>query len=507
MTGILWAPVFRLRRTPDGPPLPGCESPATKVVVFSVAAVGLLSAYAITSIQVFNPDPCVYGECARQLVAGGSLYEDVWQDKPPLAIFAYAIPQLVAPGSYAALQVFLGITLLGLGACAAAMARSAAASWLSVVILALIPLSHHDLLWASTEHFANVFVLAVLALAWRERRNVPVGYWVPWAAGAAVACAFHVRQTTLPVAIVYAAVVIVSQADLRSRLVRCGVFAAGGLSMWLMIGGLMASVGSLEGYIDTVFMYPSRYAGAGSWGAAGRLLLESAQTPLPAIAALLVAAAWPTKHRTLALGAAGVGILICILPRRDVVHYLASLLPFLVLLVWIADTGNQRTRETLKVIAIGVTVWGLLGAALSMARIVEAPSRLWMDDVVAEIDAAAPHGATLWVAGPKVATYIQFASDLPPANTFFVPFQLDPPLVDALPVPRERIMAEYLAQPPTVLVIYDEIFESLPALDHPPSASTIRDSQQLAAALLAGGRYQVRGSVNGFLVLTEIARP
>ena len=477
------------------------------MIGIALTAIGVLATFAVTSLQIFNPDPCVLGECAFQFVSGGSLYGDVWQDKPPLAIMAYAIPQLVAPGSYAALQVFVGAVLLGLGAYAAARTRTRAAAWLSAVIVVVIPLSHVDLLWASTEHFANVFVLAGLALAWRERQNDTAGLWVAWAAGAAVALAFHVRQTTLPAALIYVAVVLASQRSFKDRFRRLAAFGLGGFAAWLAVIGTIAMVGNVQGYIDTVFLYPSRYGSLGSWRAVGRLALESAQTPLPVVAALLLATVWGTKHRAMASGSFVVGLVICALPRRDVIHYLASLLPFLVLLVWIAETGNQRARETLKVIAIGVTVWGLLSAGLSLARIVETPSTLWMDEVVEEIEAVAPPGATLWVAGPKVATYIQFASDLPPANTFFVPFQLDPPLVDALPVPRERIMAAYLAQPPTVLVVSGELFESLPALGHPPPVSTIRDSRQLAAALLAGGRYRVRGSVSGFLVLTEIARP
>jgi hypothetical protein len=271
------------------------------IMGLAIAAVAVLVVFAVTSVQVFNPDPCVLGECAFELMSGGSLYGDVWQDKAPLAIGAYAVPQLVAPRSYAALQVFLGAVLLGLGAYAAAKARTRAAAWLSVAIVVVVPLSHVDLLWASTEHFANVFVIGVLALAWRERRGDVAGLWVAWAAGAAVACGFHVRQTTLPVALVYVAVVLASKRSLTDRITRLAAFGAGGLAAWIGIIGLVSVVGDVHGYIDAVFMYPSRYASAGSWRALGRLALESAQTPLPAIAALLIAAAWKTEHRALAL--------------------------------------------------------------------------------------------------------------------------------------------------------------------------------------------------------------
>jgi len=414
---------------------------------------------------------------------------------------------LIVPGSYAALQVFLGLILLLLAAFSAIQARSAMAAWLSVMIMVLLPLSHHDLLWASTEHFANIFVLPVLALAWRERYGTTYSPWWACAAGVAVACAFHVRQTTLPVGLFYAAVVIGSDRSLRERLVRLAEFIAGGLSAWLVLIGVVAVVGNLQGYFETVFLYPSRYASSGSWSTAGRLLLESVQTPVPVVAALLLAAAWRTAYRTMAVSGVGVGLLMTLLPQRDAIHYLASMLPFLVLLVWIADSDRKWAAPMLRVIAVGVTVWGLLASALSIARIVEAPSRRWMDDVVAQIDAVAPTNATLWVVGPNVATYIQFASDLAPANTFFVPYQLDPPIVDYLPVPRQDIMAQYLEQPPTVLVVYDEVLGSAIVPDHPPDTDDIVNSRQLLGALLAEGRYRRRASVNGFAILIHSGQP
>jgi hypothetical protein len=471
------------------------------LIVLTFLPFAFLAAYSVTSLQIFSPDPCVYGECARQLQAGGSLYADTWQDKPPLAIFGYLMPQVIAPGSYEALQVSLGLILLLLAAFSAIQTRSAPAAWLSAMIVVLLPLSHHDLLWASTEHFANIFVLPVLALAWRERRGTTSSLWSACAAGVAVACAFHVRQTTLPVGLFYAAVVMGSDRTLRERLVRLAGFIVGGLSAWLVMIGVVAVVGNLQGYFDTVFLYPSRYASSGSWRTAGRFLLESAQTPVPVVAALLLAATWRTAYRAMAVSGVGVGVLMCLLPQRDAIHYLASMLPFLVLLVWIADSDRKLTASILRVIAVGVTAWGLLAAALTIARIVEAPSRRWMDDVVAQVDAVAPPNATLWVVGPNVATYIQFASGLPPANTFFVPYQLDPPIVNFLPTPRQTIMAQYLEQPPTVLVVYDELLGSVIVPDHPPNSDGILNSRQLLGALLAVGRYRHRASINGFAIL------
>ena len=121
-----------------------------------------------------------------------------------------------------------------------------------------------------------------------------------------------------------------------------------------------------------------------------------------------------------------------------------------------------------------------------------------MDDVVVNIEKEAPPGATLWVTGLMVATYIQFASDLPPANTFFVPFQLDPPLVNALPLPGHQIMGQYLNNPPTVLAVYGFSLETIAIPTRPPDPHEISDSNQLVGALLAGGEYRKRGSINGF---------
>jgi len=472
-------------------------------VLGAVVFLLIVGAYGITSQQVFNPDPFTLGECAQQLIEGRTLYDDAWQDKPPLALLAYALPQIFAPGSYLALQVFLGLFLGIVGFLAASRARSPAAKVLCIAIMFLVPLSDIDLLWASTEHFSNLFVCLVLALAIYDRQRPESKLWIAIAAGACVACAFHVRQTAVLAGGVYPAVILASRYSRKLTATRIAGFVAGGVLAWAVIIVLVLAIGDLRGYFDTVFAYPARYSGAGGLSAVGRLLLESARTPIPAITALLLATAWRTRDRWFALGLVSIGLLMCALPQRSFPHYIASMLPFLVAVVWICDTHGKTVAGSIRVISFTVVAVGFLTAALTISRIVESPSARWMDEVVDMVDSISEPEDKLWVAGPKIGTYIQFSSHLQPSHTYSASFQLDPPWNEILPAPRHRIMADYIESPPDVLVVYDEVVRSVSTEKPVLAPDQIQNSRQLVGALLTTNRYRNHGVVNGFVVFSR----
>jgi hypothetical protein len=77
------------------------------------ALVALLCAppllYAYMGCYVENPDPFIYGQVAKEMLSGRRLYSETWQDKPPLAYVAYALPQIVFPRSYGAIGFFGGL--------------------------------------------------------------------------------------------------------------------------------------------------------------------------------------------------------------------------------------------------------------------------------------------------------------------------------------------------------------------------------------------------------------
>lgn len=488
---------------------PAHRPPVSPVLIaaLGVLAVSLIvTSYGVTSLQVYSPDPFTLGICAQQLLGGGALYDAAWQDKPPLALLAYAVTQLIAPGSYLALQICFGLFLSTMGLVAAWRARSTAAKVLCVAIIALLPLSDIDLLWPSTEHLSNLFVGLALALALYDRQRPDGNTWVAVAAGVCVVCAFHTRQTSVLVGIVYPAVILASRMSRRQTLARIAGFIVGGLLAWAANIALVVMIGDIRGYFETVFLYPARYSDVGSLASVGKLLLESARTPIPAITTLLLATAWRTRDRWFAVGLVFLGLLSCALPQRSYPHYIASMLPFLVALVWICDEHGDKVAGSLRVISFTAVTVGLLTAALTIERIVESPSARWLDEVVDMVDQVGEPEDTLWVAGPKIGTYIQFTSSLEPSHTYSAAFQLDPPWNEMLPAPRRSIMADYLESPPDVLVVYDEVVRSVSTQKAVLAPDQIKSSRQLVGALLATNRYRNNGVVNGFVVFS-LQRP
>ena len=76
----------------------------------AVAYVALLTSAAG---GIADHDVFVMARVARDVLDGKALYGQAWDNKAPLAILFYAVPAAIAPRSYAAVQLWLGLWRVG----------------------------------------------------------------------------------------------------------------------------------------------------------------------------------------------------------------------------------------------------------------------------------------------------------------------------------------------------------------------------------------------------------
>ena len=432
----------------------------SKRVFAVVCAVFLLSVpwlYRYTARQIYNPDPFLYAQAAKEVLSGKRLYLEAWQDKPPLGILAYAVPQLFAPRSYAGICFFFGCCLVAQCLLFWRMFRSHRGAVLSgMLFIALFPITLGDFTWPSTEHFSNIVALGILLVGYtmfREQRFMPS---LCATVGALVCLAFNVRQNTVVACLVPFMAILSGRQTLREKLVGLGVAGTAGLIMWGLILILVVAIGDWKGYLYTVFQYPRAYARLGNAHSAlelARFLFS--MTSLPMILALFLGIALGTRFRWFALSVMAAGVLGCLMPLRPFGHYWVSLFPYVALLIGVALAEGEHVPVQFGWACAGMfAVLVFPRAARQLVECRNDAQQLAYREVAGAVDRIAPAGATLMVVGPLGSESIQFASRLPAANTFSTAFQLNPPPCTILPRPIEQIFDEYLQQPPTMIVIH-----------------------------------------------------
>ena len=173
-------------------------------ILITVLTLVLLPGYLLTARKLTDDDCFVMGEVAQRVLAGERLYEQAWDNKPPLALLWYAAPLAVAPGSYTALQAML-FGLVAVEALVTSALLREEPAWFRILaggLILLVPLQRPAFAWASSEDVANFFLVPVVLGSYRALRRGGMGL-VGWAAiGAALALAFHGRQTAAAFALV-----------------------------------------------------------------------------------------------------------------------------------------------------------------------------------------------------------------------------------------------------------------------------------------------------------------
>ena len=453
--------------------------------------------YRSTYCLAQSPDPFLYSQAAKEMLAGKRLYLECWQDKPPLAIVAYALPQILRPRSYSAIMFGLGLSLVGQGLLVGwALRSNVVVALAAFLFIAFSPMTHWDFAWPSTEHFSNFFITANLVVAYvicRDRRFSLVQCLL-W--GAVSSAAFNTRQGTVFSAVVPLAALLMAEAPLRRKTLGIAAAGAGFLAAWLAVLGLVAWIGDLRGYYHTVFTYPRSYARLGDRGQVIELVRQLlCSTWLPVLATLFAGLSLRTRYRWLAMVALVSGFLLCLLPMRAFPHYWVNLLPAIALLVGLGLDACNRSLRGLEWIGLATVAIVVLPHADRHLRAAHAAQNYEAYvRVAAAADRLAPAGATLLVNGPMTCEAIQFASRLPAAHMYSTAFQLGYPNCTILPRPIERIVEEYLASPPGVIVMPAVDLERLPQTAQDPTA------MRLIRLLWKRYTYRVAEVVEGYAI-------
>jgi hypothetical protein len=468
----------------------------TCVEVILVATVPII--YWLCSREAISADPYVYGQVAKELLAGKRLYATTWQDKPPLAFVFYAVPQLFAPRSYAASVIWLSLCLVVQAMMFRWVFRSTRLGAFScLAFILLFPMRSPDNIWPSTEHFSNLFIAANLLIAFFIFRGQKASNGLAIAAGALSCLGFHVRQTALFSGLLPVLGTLLAKQPAKSKATSIAVMAGAGLVCWGLVLGFVAAVGDLHGYFYTVFVYPRLYAAGGPPGSLPSLLSRM-QESLPLLAALCLGLTAGKKYQWLAVAACVVGFFSCILPQRNFEHYWLNLMPYIALMVGVAMLESPAGQGKINVaVAAWLLAFGIFWTVMRLMAVSLHPTELAYERIANVTDRTAPPGATLLVVGAPPCQAIQFASKLPAANTYFFDVQFTPPWCDMLPRSLTEIFTEYEANPPGVIDIEKNLLAQVQA--KPPLAN-LPNNLALVKLLMDQYSYRVSGEQDGFAI-------
>jgi hypothetical protein len=470
-----------------------------RLIAWTAGGAALLGAYWLTAGQYCNPDAFAYAEVAQRVLAGDKLYAEAWQDKPPFAIFFYIVPQLVAPRSAGALQFWLGVWVLLQGAVAIVCAGPRATSLQRCVVvslLALLPLSSNDFIWASTVNTANLPVVVMLFVSYRLMKHGAISLGVIGCVGICWTLAFNVRQNTVLFGIVPLTAILLSHVERRQTALRLAGLAGGVAAGWLVVLCVVLGTSSWPDYFDTVFLYPRRYATISDVGngvaPVTALLTSLLKAPVgimgATFAALSLAEDWRKtwKLKLLLLGTIFIGMLLCVLPLKPYPHYWASLIPVVALLAFdYAGSASGAQSSLLKTVTgstrhpensveltdreapapvlqqanrrqpalVSATLCGLLVAfaAINCADAQQSSKNASLNEVAAAVNRATTPADTIYILSSDGA-YLCYFTTARPAHRVSCCFQLNPYWSKILPENIRDVLAEYESHPPTILV-------------------------------------------------------
>lgn len=436
--------------------------------------------------NLVNGDWYAYSEVGQQILDGGKLYSDAWQDKPPLGLLFYVVPQFFARGSPQAVYVFFVVWLALEIAAIWLLTRDVHnfwGKWAASFLLCLLPLTDRDFIWPGTVHSSNLFVLICVLIAYRFVRRRTTGMASCVAAGVSIVFAFHCRQSSLPLAAVPLLAALIVGPTTRSRVRAIVGFGGGTLLGFTVVLALIAWIGDFAGYWDVTFRYPSRYAQYSEMRCAypgeslahvgwlltsppGAIVLTSI---FFAMVILLCVDDGPQRKVTwLPIVCSALSMLAILAPMKPYVHYFSASFPVLAMMpiVYLADrtSGTYRLK---KCLTFGLLVFVAVRAAgasaiLAVAPEVDSPSNVMpctmasLREAGRYVDEHALPGDNLfvyadWVSEPA----LYFVTRAPSAHKYFWTMQLNPYWVNAIPDSDE--IAGYALHPPVWIATLTEI--------------------------------------------------
>lgn len=463
--------------------------------LWGIAALSLI-AYASSAGTLVDHDCLVMGACARRVLAGEVLYDTVWDNKPPLALLFYVLPQALAPGSYLAQQVFGWAWTLGQSLLAWYLLgfESRLVRLVAACLVLLMPLFRVDFVWASSEDVVNLFSLVSCLIAYRIAVR---GAWTRaelFVSGLVVALALHARQTGVLLGILpVVALLMTRRAGRAGGLV---AYAIGGMCGLAVVLVLVVLTGDLAGYVQTVFVGPWQYSRGGPDSGSGGIKDHVFGLQHQAVLLLLVLAPFLVAGRrrqvvilTASIALAGLAVLA---PMKPFGHYQQQLIPVVV----IATAAVVRALEThSRSLAVRFAAALLLFFSANAAV---TAGRLWQDDgSIAEMEtalevaeSAASPDDTIFAVGRRSA-YFYFRSRLQPVHTihwdlFFTW------LADVLPMDVGEVSEAIVQKPPHWLFIDAESARRYLAEPAPPAVEAMGHTDHLGPLLrrlTAGDRY------------------
>jgi hypothetical protein len=420
-----------------------------------IGAGAVLAAYALSSLSILDDDPFVMGEVAQHVVAGKRLYATIWDNKPPLAILIYALPQVVASGSYLGIQLMAGVWALAQAWVwlVLAPAESRAVRLGGAVLLALLPLSDFRFAWLSSEDASNGFVLLTLLGAYRGFDSRRIAAADALLMGAGLVLAFHARQTSAVLGAPCLLALAVAEESPRRKLEGLALLAAGAVAAWAAVIALVFAVGDFRGYLYTVFVAPGRYAGH------PRGLIElvsefrNSWTTFVVVGAVGFLSIVPRVRLFAAVVGAAI-LAATVAPMRAHLHYWEQVIPALVLLAHMAAREIAPSRKALWALAM-LPGFVLGNVGWTLAKCVTDRSTARAAAAAHAIDRQARPGDRLFVGGHYAGT-IYFFTRTEPANMYFWEYYLYG-VAAVLPTPIDIVLAQYREHPPELLVLSDDI--------------------------------------------------
>jgi hypothetical protein len=209
-------------------------------------------------------DNATYAVVAHEMLAGRTLYSDLWDNKPPGLFWTFAGAELVL--GYSELMVF---TLGVLAAIATVPAIERAASALDpkagLWAALLWSVGCNDLVLQgnqpNAESFMNLFTAWAFALLARQVQGTG-GWRCIAAAGCLLAVASVYKQVIVFMCLPMALALAVQSKSWREAAILVASLGLPGVLAWMAIGGGFALTGTFEDFWLTVFVHSRHYSGS-----------------------------------------------------------------------------------------------------------------------------------------------------------------------------------------------------------------------------------------------------
>ena len=483
---------------------------------FSIGVLVLLAILlALVRANFFNWPPgkdvtwyAVYG---HELLAGRSLYSDLWEHKPPAIYLSFAAADFVFGYGVATLWIvnyLLGLAIaFGVYHIAARWGQSrwagicAAVFW--VVMAGDVGLETHE---PNAEQFINAFLVWACFLLFdpEEKRRKKIVMLV----GALIAWASLYKHVVVVIALFWAIGHVLTASDRTARrraVVDVGILAVIGAAAWGTVFGYFAATGHFQSAWDAIIVFNADYAGSMTGSIINSLSPQSIGSlfgthvvliPLCVLAVIHIAGGlvWGDRRRVVCLACWIAGSFIAaVLPGRGYAHYWQLVLPPLAVsagLFAVAGRSVPRVPAWLT--------WGLASIALTFMIIREAPAWttspnrwlarhgpktiLYVKQLSSQIDWMLEEPESLFVWGADSGFYFH-TGKRPPSAGAILP-AVNGPFIDEY---SKRFLDDLKENPPEMVVVSHSVeVDSKVFFSHPVSV-WVRENYRLI-----DGDYQQR---------------